>query len=112
MLIRLIILGSWTLLTIWDADDVVLEMAEHSDIWIDGGEDFSFFGLEVAGAGVYWLASEVAFDFSVWGTAEKCGDARLERCRAFLLVPGFWGAIVALQGYWPCHFGVDNPHVA
>ena len=69
-------------------------------------------GFEVAGAGVYLPASELAFDGLIWGTAEEYGDARLERCRAFLPVPGvmqtvqraeFWGAIVALQAYWPCH---------
>ena len=51
----------------------------------------------------------------------RSGDARLERCRAFLPVPGvmqtvqraeFWGATVALQAYWPCHLGVDNLDVA
>ena len=36
----------------------------------------------MAGAGVYLLASDVAFDCSVWGTAEEYGDARLERCHA------------------------------
>ena len=24
----------------------------------------------------------------------------------------FWGATVALQAYWPCHFGIDNLNVA
>ena len=43
---------------------------------------------EVAGAGAYLPAAEVAFDNSVWGTVEEYGDARLERCRAFLPVPG------------------------
>ena len=71
----------------------------------------------MAGAGVYLLASDVAFDSSICGTAEEYGDARLERCRAFLRVPGvmqtvqrpeFWSAIVALQAYWPCHLGIDN----
>ena len=84
-------------------------------------EDFSSIGgFEVAGAGVYLLAAEVAFDHSVWGTVEEYGDARLERCRAFLPVPGvlqtvqraeFWGAIVALQAYWPCRLGIDNLNV-
>ena len=23
-----------------------------------------------------------------------------------------WGAILAMQAYWPCHLGVDNLHVA
>ena len=55
------------------------------------------------------------------GTAEEYGDARLERCRAFLPVPGvlqtvqraeFWGAITAMQAYWPRHSGIDNLNVA
>ena len=74
----------------------------------------------MAGAGVY-LPADVAFDCSVWRTAEEYGDARLERCRAFLQVlwvmqtvqrAGFWGAILAMQAYWPCHFGIDHLHVA
>ena len=49
--------------------------------------------------------------------AEEYGDARLERCRAFMQVPGplqtvqraeFWSAIMALQAYWPRHLGVDT----
>ena len=77
-------------------------------------------GFEVAGAGAYLPAAEVAFDHSVWGKVEEYGDARLERCRAFLPVRGvlqtvqraeFWGAIVALQAYWPCHLGIDNLNV-
>ena len=39
----------------------------------------------------------------------------------FMPVPGvmqtvqraeFWGAIIALQAYWPCHQGIDNLNVA
>ena len=61
---------------------------------------------------VYLPASELAFENLVWGTVEEYGDARLERCRAFLPVPGvmqtvqraeFWGAILAMQAHWPCH---------
>ena len=75
---------------------------------------------EVAGAGVYLPASEIAFDHSVWGTVEEYGNAQLERCRAFQPIPGvlqtvqraeFWGAIIALQAYWPCHLGIDNLNV-
>ena len=67
------------------------------------------------------LLPSLLFDGLIWGTAEEYGDARLERCRAFLRVPGvmqtvqraeFWGAIVALQAYWPCHLGIDNLNVA
>ena len=100
-----------------------MEIPEHPNIWTDGSrEDFSSIGgFEVAGAGVYLPASELAFDGLVWGTAEEYGDARLERCRAFLPVTGalqtvqraeFWGAIIALQAYWPCHLGIDNLNVA
>ena len=57
--------------------------------------------------------------FGVW--RRKYGDARLERCRASMPVPGvtqtvqraaFWGAIVAMVAYWPCHVGIDNLNVA
>ena len=107
----------------WDADDIALEMSDHPDVWTDGSrDDFSSLGgFEVAGAGVYLRASEVAFESLIWGTAEEYGGARLERCRAFLPVPGvtqtvqraeFWGAIVAMQAYWPCHLGIDNLNVA
>ena len=70
---------------------------------------------------MYLPASELAFEGSIWGTAEEYGDARLERCRAFMPVPGVmqtvqraevWGAIVAMQAYWPCHLGIDNLDVA
>ena len=99
------------------ADDIALEISDHPDIWTDGSrEDFSSVGgFEVAGAGVYLLAPEVALEFSIWRTAQEYGDARLERCRAFLPVPGvmqtvqraeFWGAIVAMQAYWLCHLGM------
>ena len=83
-----------------------MENAEHPNVWTDGSrEDFSSIGgFEVAG--VYLPASELAFEGLVWGMAEEHGDARLERCRAFLPVPGvmqtvqraeFWGAIIAMQ---------------
>ena len=98
-------------------------MPEHPNVWTDGSrKDFSSIGgLEVAGAGVYLPVSELAFDGLVWGKAEEYGDAHLERCRAFLPVPGvmqtvqraeFWGAIVALHAYWLCHLGIDILNVA
>ena len=113
----------WSPPEYWDAADVALEMPEHPNIWTDGSrEDFSSVGgFEVAGAGVYLPASELAFKGLVSGTVEEYGDARLERCRAFMPVPGvmqivqraeFWGAIIALQAYWPCHLGIDNLNVA
>ena len=114
--------AAWTPPDYWDADDIALEMPDHPNIWTDGSrEDYSSIGrFEVAGAGAYLPAAEVAFDHPAWGTVEEYGDARLERCRAFLPVPGvlqsvqraeFWGAIVALQAYWPCHLGIDNLNV-
>ena len=82
--------GAWTPPDYWDAADIALEMPEHPNVWTDGSrQDFSSIGgFEVAGAGVYLPASELAFDGLVWGTAEEYGDACLERCRAFLPVPG------------------------
>ena len=112
--------AAWTPPDYWDADDIALEVPEHPNIWTDGSrEDFSSIGgFEVAVAGVYLSAAEVAFDHSVWGTVEEYGDARLERCRAFLPVPAVLqtvcsvlnsrSAIVALQASWPCHLGIDN----
>ena len=60
--------GHWSPPDNWDADDVALDMSDHPDIWTDGSrEDFSFIGdLEVAGAGVYLPAAEVAFESAVW----------------------------------------------
>ena len=81
--------SGWTPPDFWDADDIALEMSEHPDVWTDGSrEDFSSVGgFEVAGAGVYLLASGVAFDSSIWGTAEEHGDARLERLPCFSACP-------------------------
>ena len=90
----------------WDADDLALEVSDTPKIWTDGrSEDFSSpGGFEVAGASVCVPACGIAFEGSVWSVAEEYGDARLERCRAFLPVPGplqtaqraeFWGAISA-----------------
>ena len=66
-------------------------------------------------------ASELALDNLVWGTVEEYGNAQLERCRAFLPIPGVLQtlfsvlnsrcAIIALQAYWPCHLGIDNLNV-
>ena len=74
-----------------------MELSDHPYIWTDGSrEDFSpEGGFEVAGAGVYLPASEVAFDHSVWSTAEEYGDARLEHCRAFMPVPGLMQTVSA-----------------
>ena len=72
-------------------------------VWTDGSrEDFSSIGgFEVAGAGVCLSASEVAFDGLIWGTAEAYGDARLERCRAFLPVPGVMQTVQRAEFWVP-----------
>ena len=73
----------WTPPDYCDVDDIALEMSDAPNFRTDGGrEDFSSIGgFEVAGAGVYLLAAEVAFESAVWGVAEESWDARLERCR-------------------------------
>ena len=60
--------GAWTPPDYWDAAGIALEMPEHPDVWTDGGrEDFSSIGgFEVADAGVYLPASELAFDGLIW----------------------------------------------
>ena len=60
--------GCWTPPEYWDAADIALEMSEYPNIWTDGSrENFSSVGgFEIAGAGVHLLASEVAFEGSVW----------------------------------------------
>ena len=112
----------WTAPDFWDADDLALEMTDAPNIWSDGSwEDYPVGGFEVVGAGVYLPAPALAMDGAVWGVAEESGDATLERCRALMPVPGplqsvqraeFWGAIIALQAYWPSHLGIDNLNVA
>ena len=79
----------WTPPEYWDADDIAL--TNHPNVWTDGSrEDFSsVVGFEVAGAGVYLPAPDVAFDSSIWRTAEEYGDARLQLCRCFSACP--WG---------------------
>ena len=61
-----------------------------------------------------------ALQGATWGTAEECGDAGLDRCRAFMPVPRplrsveraeVWGAILALEAFWPVHFGVGGLNV-
>ena len=102
--------ASWSPPECWDADDIALEMPEHPNIWTDGRrEDFTpVGGFEVAGAGVYLPSSEVAFDYSVWRTAKEYGDARVERCRAFLPVPGVMQTVQRAEflGCFCCFAGV------
>ena len=75
----------WTPPDYWDSADTALEMSDHPNFWTDGSrEDFSSVGgFEVAGAGVYLPASELAFEGLVWGTVEGYGDPRLERLPCF-----------------------------
>ena len=56
--------GAWTPPDYWDAADIALEMPEYPNVWTDfSREDFSSFGgFEVAGAGAYLPASELALD--------------------------------------------------
>ena len=80
----------WTPPDYWGADDLALEMIDAANSWTDDSrEDFSSIGgFEVAGASVFLFAPGLAFESAVWGVAKEYGDARLERCRAFMPVPG------------------------
>ena len=90
--------GYWSPPDYWDADDIALEMSDHPCIWTDGSREdcSSVGGFEIAGAGVYLFASEVAFESSVWGVAEENGGARLERCSASMPVLGVLLGVLAL----------------
>ena len=112
----------WVAPDLWDADDLALEMVDRPNIWTDGSrEEYPVGGFEVAGSGVYFPAPEASLLGSVWGVSEEYGDELVDRCRAFMSVPGplqsvqraeFWGAIMALHAYYPCHLGIDNLNVA
>ena len=82
VLIRVDLSSCWAPPDYWDAADTALEMSDYPNIWTDGSREYfsSVGGFEVAGAGVYLPAAEVAFECAVWGVAEGYGDARLERC--------------------------------
>ena len=79
-------------------------------MWTDGSREAYPTGrFEVASAGVYLPAPELAMQGAVWGEAEEYGDVRLERRRAFMPVLGplrtvqraeFSGAILA-GNRWP-----------
>ena len=71
----------------------------------------------VAGAGVYLLAPKLALQGATWREVEEYGDARLDGCRVFMLLPGplqtlqraeIWHTIMALQASGPGHLGLDN----
>ena len=100
----------------WDA----VEMTHAPNVWTGGsGEDFySVGGFEVAGAGVYLPAPEIAFEV-LSGERRRYGDASVAVLLCLSLDPcrpaqraEFLGAIIALQSYWPCHLGFDNLNVA
>ena len=92
------------------------------NIWTDGNRvDYPTGGFEVAGSGVFFQAPEATMLGAVWGATEEYGEALDDKCRVFMSVPGtlqsvqrveFWGAILALQAYYPCHLGIDNLNVA
>ena len=78
--------GQWTPLHYWDADDIGLEMSDHPNIRTGGSrEDFSSVGgFEVAGAGVYLPAAEVAFESARYGELQKSMVMHVwSVCRAF-----------------------------
>ena len=89
VLIRWTLMIAGLLLSSGDVMKMPWRCLNNPNVWTDESrEDFSSVGgFEVAGAGVYLPASELAFDGLVWRTAWEYGDARLERCRAFVPVP-------------------------
>ena len=79
----------WVAPAFWDADDLALEMVYRSFLWTDGcREMYPVGGFEVAGSGVYFPAPEAFLLGWVRGVFEEYGDERVDRCRAFMSVPG------------------------
>ena len=73
----------------WDADELATGIGEHPCVWTDGSREAYCTGsFEVAGVGVYLPAPELAIQGAVWEEVEEYGDVRLDRCRAFMRVPG------------------------
>ena len=83
---------------------MAIEIGDYPYVWTCGSlESFSLAGFSVAGAGVYLPAPELAMQGTVWGEVEDYGDAGLDRCGAFVPVPGplqtlqraeFWGTMM------------------
>ena len=97
-----------------DAEDLATEIEEHPR---GSREVYPTGRLSVAGTGVYLPGAELVVQGDIWEKGEEFGDARLDRCRSFMPVPGslqtvqrpeFWGAILALQTFWPGHLGIHN----
>ena len=60
-------------------------------------------GLMVAERISLLLGLSVCWCWCLWGAAEEYGDARLERCRAFLHVPGVMQTVQRAE-FWGCCF--------
>ena len=83
---------------------MAIEIGEYPCVWTGGSlESFSPAGISVACAGVYLPAPELAMQGAGWGEVEDYGDAGLDRCGAFMPVPGplqtvqraeFWGTMM------------------
>ena len=100
------------------------ELADAPDAWSDGSlvvHEVSCLG--VAGCGVYAHASGAAWFSRKWGHLDllpPLPDGAGEVCRLYCSVPGplqtvqraeIWGVLVALQGCFRMHVGVDNLNV-
>ena len=79
-------------------------------IWLLGSANILAYGLTVAGslyplgAGVLLPAPELAVQGAVWGEVEEYGDVWLDRCRAFMPVPGQFRRFSVLNSgvrFWP-----------
>ena len=100
------------------------QLSDAPDVWSDGSlvvDQVS--GVGVAGCGVYDHASGSAWFGRKWGHLDllpPLSDGVREACRLYCSVPGplqsvqraeLWGVLVALQGCFRLHVGVDNLNV-
>ena len=100
------------------------QLSDAPDVWSDGslvvGRD-SVVG--IAGCGVFAHASGSSWFGRRWGHLDllpPLSDGVSEACRLYCSVPGplqsvqraeFWGVLIALQGCFRLHVGVDNLNV-
>ena len=76
MLARLMVLIRGLLLNSGMRRSWLPRLREHPCVWTDGGQEACpTWGFEVAGAGVYLAAPEMAIQGAAWEMAEEYGDA-------------------------------------
>ena len=101
--------GLWVLIRLMMLTSGPLRIFGMLKIWLLGlGSIRACGGFQVTGAGVYLPAPELAMEGAVWGMVVDYGDARLDRCRASMPVPGPLQTVQRVE-FWEGPFGLCRP---